>query len=81
MIQTEQSLWHLSDRGLKELHKHGLLFGDPVSKLEFCEYCINGKGHRLSFKLSTQRAKEVFEYIHSDLWGPSKVQVTSFSFL
>ena len=55
--------------------------GDPVSKLEFCEYCINGKGHRLSFKLSTQRAKEVFEYIHSDLWGPSKVQVTSFSFL
>ena len=57
-----QRMGHLSDRGLKELHKHGLLYGDQVSKVEFCEYCINGKV--VKFKewkslVESQRSKKI----------------------
>ena len=59
VLRTETDktiLWHirldhLSDRGLKELHKQGLLCGDSISKIDFCQYCILGKQHRLAFKL------------------------------
>ncbi|KAL6332008.1 hypothetical protein AAG906_020364 [Vitis piasezkii] len=37
---------HLGDRGLKELHKQGLLCGDSINKIDFCQYCILGKQHR-----------------------------------
>ena len=56
-IETDKTiLWHrrldhLSDRGLKELHKQGLLCGDSINKIDFCQYCILGKQHRLAFKL------------------------------
>ena len=34
-ILWHRRLGHLSDRGLKELHKHGLLCGDSISKIDF----------------------------------------------
>ncbi|TXG60444.1 hypothetical protein EZV62_015017 [Acer yangbiense] len=33
-----------------------------------------GKQHRLSFSIAQHTTKEVLEYIHSDLWGPAKVE-------
>ena len=45
-----------------------------LTKLEFCENCVLGKQHRLSFRLSNHRSKSVLDYIHYDLWGPTKVQ-------
>ena len=41
-IETDKTiLWHrrlghLSDRGLKELHKHDLLCGDNINNIDFC---------------------------------------------
>ncbi|WKA12803.1 hypothetical protein VitviT2T_030157 [Vitis vinifera] len=79
-IETDKTiLWHrrlghLSDRGLKELHKQGLLCGDSINKIDFCQYCILGKQHRLAFKATIHKSKDVLEYVHSNLWGqPTRV--------
>lgn len=45
-----------------------------LSKLELCENCVLVKQHRLSFNFSPNKAKSTLEYIHDDLWGPTKVQ-------
>ena len=78
-IETDKTiLWHrrlghLSDWGLKELHKQGLLCGDNINKIDFCQYCILGKQHRLAFKVSIHKSKDVLEYVHLDLWGTTRV--------
>ena len=79
-IETDKTiLWHrrlghLSDRGLKELHKQGLLCGDSINKIDFCQYCILGKQHRLAFKATIHKSKDILEYVHSNLWGqPTRV--------
>lgn len=46
------------------------LFGtDKVSKVDFYEYCVLGKQHRLKFKAGNHEAKAPLDYIHSDLQG------------
>ncbi|KAH9649101.1 hypothetical protein KPL70_025857 [Citrus sinensis] len=70
-------LWHLrlgriGVRGLKELDKQGLLEGDKIDDLEFCESCVLGKATRASFNRSVYKSKDKLEYIHSDLWGPAQ---------
>ena len=63
----------MSERGVLELSKRNLLNGDQVSKLEFCENCVLGKQHRISFNVAQHTSNQILEYLHSDLWGPSKV--------
>ena len=36
-------LGHMSERGMKELHKRNLLAGIKSCKLDFYKYCIMGK--------------------------------------
>ncbi|XP_059671098.1 uncharacterized protein LOC132316642 [Cornus florida] len=36
-------LGHMSERGLTELSKRGLLGGEKTGKLDFCEHCVFGK--------------------------------------
>ena len=36
-------LEHMSQKGLELLSKRGLLCGQSISKVEFCEHCILGK--------------------------------------
>ena len=72
-------LWHLrlghvSERGLHELEKQNLLGGDKLDKLEFCDHCVLGKSHRISFGTGIHVSSRPFEYVHSDLWGPSRVK-------
>ena len=55
------------------MHKQGLLCGDNINKIDFCQYCILGKQHRLAFKVSIHKSKDVLEYVHLDLWGPTRV--------
>ena len=59
---------HLSEKGLQELVKQGLVDCDQA-KLEFCKDCIYGKQHIVKFHLSKYKSKGTLEYIHSDLWG------------
>ncbi|XP_071741174.1 uncharacterized mitochondrial protein AtMg00300-like [Rutidosis leptorrhynchoides] len=36
-------LGHMSERGMMELSKRGLLCGQNIERLEFCEHCVFGK--------------------------------------
>ncbi|KAG8482734.1 hypothetical protein CXB51_024185 [Gossypium anomalum] len=60
-------LEHMSENGMVELSKRGLLDGQGICKLNFCEHCVFEKQKRI------HNTKGTLEYIHSDLWGPSKV--------
>ncbi|XXG70306.1 hypothetical protein AAC387_Pa06g3094 [Persea americana] len=66
-------LGHMSERGMDELTKQGLLCGQKTRKLDFCEHCIFGKQCRVKFRTAVHRTKGTLDYIHSDLWGPSRV--------
>nr|AAT44282.1 putative polyprotein [Oryza sativa Japonica Group] len=64
-------LGHMSEIGLAELSKRGLLDGQSIRKLKFCEHCIFGKHKRVKFNTSTHTTEGILDYVHSDLWGPA----------
>ncbi|KAK2414734.1 secreted RxLR effector protein [Trifolium repens] len=71
-------LWHLrlghvSERGLVELAKQGLLGKEKLNKLDFCDNCTLGKQHKVKFGVGVHKSSRPFEYVHSDLWGPASV--------
>ncbi|CAJ2678716.1 unnamed protein product [Trifolium pratense] len=71
-------LWHLrlghvSERGLVELAKQGLLGKEKLNKLDFCDNCTLGKQHKVKFGVGVHKSTRPFEYLHSDLWGPASV--------
>jgi 5'-3' exoribonuclease 2 len=65
-------LGHMSELGLAVLSKRGLLHGHSISKLDFCEHCVFGKHKRVKFNTATHSSKGILDYVHSDLWGPSR---------
>ncbi|KAL5561501.1 hypothetical protein UlMin_031248 [Ulmus minor] len=78
-IQDKTDLWHkrlghISEKGLEVLKKQGAFGKDTISKVTFCEHCVLGKHHRLSFKTGVHKTNGTLEYIHADLWGPAKTQ-------
>ncbi|KAK9185556.1 hypothetical protein WN943_025912 [Citrus x changshan-huyou] len=66
-------LGHMSIRGMQELSKQGLLCGDNIDELDFCENCIFGKAHRSKFTKGIHVSKQPLDYVHADLWGPAQV--------
>ncbi|KAG8478014.1 hypothetical protein CXB51_027814 [Gossypium anomalum] len=66
-------LGHMSENGMAELSKKGLLDGQGICKLNFCEHCVFGKQKSVRFTRGIHNTKGTLEYIHSDLWGPSRV--------
>ncbi|KAL6345221.1 hypothetical protein AAG906_015704 [Vitis piasezkii] len=52
---------------------NGLLDGQKMGELDFCEHCVFKKQCRVKFSASVHRTKCTLDYIHSDLWGPSEV--------
>ncbi|KAG8498791.1 hypothetical protein CXB51_005139 [Gossypium anomalum] len=66
-------LGHMSENGMVGLSKRGLLDGQGICKLNFCEHCVFGKQKRVRFTRGIHNTKGTLEYIHSDLWGPSRV--------
>ncbi|KAG8481085.1 hypothetical protein CXB51_025838 [Gossypium anomalum] len=71
-------LWHMhlgdmSENGMVELNKIGLLDGQGICKLNFCEHCVFRKQKRVRFTRGIHNTKGMLEYIHSDLWRPSRV--------
>ena len=60
-------LGHISEKGLYYLNKEKVFGKDIISKVDFCENCIFGKQHRLSFNLRTHKAKNILDYVHVDL--------------
>ena len=77
MSDEETKLWHLrlghmSESGMHELSKQGSFRGKKLRNLGFCEHCVYRKHKRVSFKPAIHNTKGILDYIHSDLWGPSR---------
>ncbi|KAG8472857.1 hypothetical protein CXB51_034837 [Gossypium anomalum] len=66
-------LGHMSENGMVELSKRGLFDGQGICKLNFCKHCVYWKQKRVRFTRRIHNTKGMLEYIHSDLWGPSRV--------
>ncbi|KAG8489132.1 hypothetical protein CXB51_017197 [Gossypium anomalum] len=67
-------LRHMSQNGMVELSKRGLFDGQGICKLNFCEHCVFGKQKRVRFTRGIHNTKGTLEYIHFDLWGPSRTR-------
>ncbi|RVW58895.1 Retrovirus-related Pol polyprotein from transposon TNT 1-94 [Vitis vinifera] len=68
-----QRLGHISHRGLQELKKQRVLGNYKLTDLPFCEHCVFGKATRVKFAKAIHETQNQLDYIHSDLWGPSRV--------
>ncbi|KAG8472701.1 hypothetical protein CXB51_034566 [Gossypium anomalum] len=66
-------LGHMNENGMVELSKRGLLDGQGIYKLNFCEHCVFRKQKRVRFTRGIHNTKGTLECIHSDLWLPSRV--------
>ena len=66
-------LGHVSDRRLKELRNQGLLYEDLIGKLELCDHYIIGKQTRLKFIIGIHISNGTLDYVHSNVWGPTRV--------
>ncbi|KAG8501650.1 hypothetical protein CXB51_004779 [Gossypium anomalum] len=55
-------LGHMSENGMVELSKRGLLDGQGICKLNFCEHCVFGKQKRVRFTRGIHNTKETLEY-------------------
>jgi hypothetical protein len=64
-------LGHMSQLGLEELSKRGLLKGYNNNKLEFYEHCVFDKHKQVKFNTSVHTTKSILDYVHADLWEPS----------
>ncbi|TXG74051.1 hypothetical protein EZV62_002630 [Acer yangbiense] len=67
MIDDKTSLWHrrlahVSEKGLMELSKQGLLCGDKLDKLSFCEHCVYGKMSIVKFNVGKHCTKGVVRH-------------------
>jgi hypothetical protein len=65
-------LRHMSQLGLAELSKRGLLKGYNSNVMELCEHCVFGKHKRVKFNTAVHTTKGILDYVHADLWGPSQ---------
>uniref|UniRef100_A0ACD5Y480 Uncharacterized protein n=1 Tax=Avena sativa TaxID=4498 RepID=A0ACD5Y480_AVESA len=65
-------LGHMSEQDMAELVKRELIDGCNLSKFEFCEHCIFGKHKRVKFNASVHTTKGILDYVHADVWGPSR---------
>jgi hypothetical protein len=72
-MKWHHRLGHLNKYFLREMQKHDMIKGihTKFSTLSFCEGCMLGKQHKMSFpKKTTFRASNVLELIHSNICGP-----------
>ena len=75
LVLWHMRLGHMSEKGMMELHKRKLLKGVQECKLDFCKYCVMGKQTKVSFKVASKGRKNgILDYIHSDVWGPSRIK-------
>eukprot|EP00253_Pinus_taeda_P023376 PITA_23376 len=63
----------MGEKGLQILMKRKSLCGLKSLNLDFCKHCVYGKQCKQIFKVGNHNSKDVLDYIHSDLWGPSPV--------
>lgn len=77
-VLEDTQLWHsrlghLGQKGMDVLNKKGLFGKSRVESLKFCEACVIGKTHKVSFSRAKHVTKDKLDYVHSDLWGSPNV--------
>ena len=70
-------LWHMrlghaGEKFLQTLAMQGLLKGAKTCKLDFCEQCVLGKQKRVKFGTAIHNTEGILDYIHTDVWRPTK---------
>ena len=65
-------LGHAEQKSLQMLTMQGLLKGAKTCKLSFCEQCVMGKQKRMKFDTAIHNTEGILDYIHTDVWGPTK---------
>ena len=65
-------LGHASSSRVQQLASRGLL-GSVSTKNFDCVSCQLGKQPALPFNISESISTDIFDLIHSDVWGPSSV--------
>lgn len=70
-------LWHmplgrLSERWMMEIRKRNFSKGIFSCTIGLCAYCVLGKQCRVRFKTRQRKTKEILDYVHSYVQGPTK---------
>ena len=65
-------LGHAGDKSFQTLAMQGLLKGAKTCKRDFCEQCVLGKQKRVKFGTAIHNTEGILDYIHTDVWGPTK---------
>ncbi|XP_076917271.1 putative mitochondrial protein AtMg00300 [Bidens hawaiensis] len=64
---------HLSEQGLVELRKQQIIDEFKVNDVGFCETCVLGKKKKVQLSKGIHSTRGILDYVHSDLWGPARV--------
>jgi hypothetical protein len=62
----------MSELGMAELMKRNLLEGCTLSSKKFCEHCTFEKHKRVKFNTAIHTSEGTLDYVHADLWSPSR---------
>ena len=66
-------LRHVRENGMTELGKRGLLYNQSTSNLKFYEHCVFRKQRQVKFFNGIHNTKGTLDYLHFDIWEPSRV--------
>ena len=67
-------LGHIGVKRMKKLHADGLLESLDYESFDTCEPCLMGKMTKTPFSGTMERATNLLEIIHTDVYGPMSVE-------
>ena len=67
-------LGHIGVKRMKKLHADGLWESHDYESFDACEPCLMGKMTKTPFSGTMERATDLLEIIHSDVWSPMSVE-------
>jgi hypothetical protein len=76
---VDTTLWyhrlgHMSENGMKILHKRNLFLDLKQNVLDFCEHCVYGKQKRVKFlRVGKEKKNERLDLVYIYVWGPAQV--------
>ncbi|GFZ19218.1 hypothetical protein Acr_27g0009570 [Actinidia rufa] len=70
-------LWHMllghpGEKALQTLVRQGVLKGAKTGQINFCEHCVLGKQTRVKFGTAIHQTEGILDYVHTDIWGPTR---------
>ena len=67
-------LGHIGVKHMKKLHADGFLESLDYESFDTCESCLMGKMTKTPFFETMERANDLLEIIHTDVFGPMSVE-------